>query len=194
MHNNTNIIQEAVQFLRAGDKERAYKLLQQAIRNNPEDERAWMYFSLATDDKKLQYSSLQRAIQINPKNDKTWVYLALASENTKQRLACLKRAVEINPTNTEAWNLISQVEAEANIAENKPSSGLVHTSLIVGFLSAVGWLLPIVGFPVSIVGVALGIAAWNSSKQNEAVAGVVLSIIGLIASVINAIIGASMFM
>lgn len=48
------------------------------------------------------------------------------------------------------------------------------------------------GYPVCIFGIAKGVKAWNSSKHSFAVAGVTLSIIGLVLGIINAAIGAYM--
>lgn len=50
--------------------------------------------------------------------------------------------------------------------------------------------MPLFGLPITIVGLVLGIKAWNSSKHTLAVVGVVLCIIGLVLSIISASIGA----
>ena len=59
------------------------------------------------------------------------------------------------------------------------------TSLILGIISLIAWLLPIVGVPVSLVGLIFGIKL----KYNP---GIVLNIIGLMLCVANAAIGAYM--
>lgn len=65
-------------------------------------------------------------------------------------------------------------------------------SFILGLISLVAWIIPIIGIPVSIVGIVQGVKAWNSGKHSFAVAGVTLSIIGLVLGIINASIGAYM--
>ncbi len=71
-----------------------------------------------------------------------------------------------------------------------PLEGKAKASLILGIVGLIAWLLPIVGIPVTIVGIVKGVQAWKSSKHTLAVAGVVLSIIGLVLAIINMAIGA----
>ena len=73
----------------------------------------------------------------------------------------------------------------------EPSSKAT-ASLVLGIIGLIAWFLPIVGFPVTIVGLVLGIKGMKSIKRDRAVAGVVLSIIGLVATVINSALGAIM--
>jgi hypothetical protein len=69
-------------------------------------------------------------------------------------------------------------------------SGKATTSLVLGIIGMLAWCIPIIGLPVTIVGLVFGIKSMNSSKRGMAIAGVVLNIIGLFASVVNAAIGA----
>lgn len=68
-------------------------------------------------------------------------------------------------------------------------SGFAVASMIIGILGLFAWLLPICGFPSSIVGLVFGLMSINSTKRNMAIAGIVMCAIGLIASIVNAIIG-----
>jgi hypothetical protein len=68
--------------------------------------------------------------------------------------------------------------------------GKAVASLTLGILSLVCWYLPIVGLPMTITGLVLGIKDHHSSKPGMAVAGIVTNIIGLVLSVINAAVGA----
>src|SRR5262245_11372449 len=70
--------------------------------------------------------------------------------------------------------------------------GKATASLVLGCIGMIGWLLPIIGLPVTITGLVLGIKGLNSRNNGQAVAGVTLSVIGLILSVANAAIGAYM--
>jgi len=54
------------------------------------------------------------------------------------------------------------------------------------------WFIPILGLPVQIVGLVFGVKSWHAPKRNMAVAGVVLCIIGLVLSLVNASVGAYM--
>lgn len=65
-----------------------------------------------------------------------------------------------------------------------------RTSFILGIVDTLAWLLPIVGIPVSIVGLILGILGMKSTKRWMAVVGIILSSIFLVAAIINGIIGA----
>ncbi|EGD49735.1 hypothetical protein Cpap_4177 [Ruminiclostridium papyrosolvens DSM 2782] len=65
-----------------------------------------------------------------------------------------------------------------------------RTSFILGIVDTLAWLLPIVGIPVSIVGLILGILGMKSTKRWMAVVGIILSSIFLVAAIINVIIGA----
>jgi hypothetical protein len=67
-----------------------------------------------------------------------------------------------------------------------------HRGAGMGINSLWAFLFPFLGFPVSVVGVIMGIVGYKSSKRGMALAGIILSIIGFVASVINAAIGAYM--
>ena len=55
--------------------------------------------------------------------------------------------------------------------------------LILGIASFVTWLIPLIGLPVSVVGIVL------SAKRNRNVC-LALNIIGVVLSILNAIVGA----
>lgn len=61
-------------------------------------------------------------------------------------------------------------------------------SFILGTLSMVMWVLPVVGVCTSILGISLGISV-KSSHQRVAVTGILLSTIGLLLTLINAFFG-----
>ncbi|WP_041706722.1 hypothetical protein [Ruminiclostridium cellulolyticum] len=65
-----------------------------------------------------------------------------------------------------------------------------RTSFILGIIDAVAWLLPIIGIPVSIVGLILGILGIKSTKRWMSVVGIILCTIFLVAAIINGIMGA----
>ena len=62
------------------------------------------------------------------------------------------------------------------------------TSYYVGIISLIAWLLPIIGIPVSIIGLYLGNEA-QKKGENSIRNGILFSAIGLILSIINAIAG-----
>jgi hypothetical protein len=68
--------------------------------------------------------------------------------------------------------------------------GKAVASLCLGLFGLIAWLLPIIGFPVTITGLVLGIKSLNGPRRGMATAGIVLCIIGLVITTINAAIGA----
>lgn len=74
--------------------------------------------------------------------------------------------------------------------QKKDYFGLAIASLVLGILSLLAWYFPICGLPISILALIFGIISLNSSKRGLAIAGIVLSVIGLILAVGNAAIGA----
>jgi len=71
-----------------------------------------------------------------------------------------------------------------------PSSGKATASLILGICSLFLWLCPLVGLAAAITGLVLGLQARKNQGGGMATAGVILCIIGGIASFVNAAIGA----
>ena len=72
-----------------------------------------------------------------------------------------------------------------NLHENKEEVA----GFVLGMISLIAWLLPLVGFPVSIIGVIIS-ANGVSNRKRYADAGVALNILGFIATLINSIAGA----
>jgi len=66
-------------------------------------------------------------------------------------------------------------------------------SLVLGILGAVAWLLPLFGYPINIVGLILGILAKKKRMSGMATAGIILTIIGLVLTIINSVAGAIMY-
>ena len=72
----------------------------------------------------------------------------------------------------------------------KDKRGAAIASLVLGINSLWAWLLPIAGFPVAILGLLMGIVGRKSAMKKLAMAGLILSIIGLVATIVNSAIGA----
>lgn len=64
------------------------------------------------------------------------------------------------------------------------------SGLILGILSLFCWLIPLIGAPISIIGLVRSTKGLNADNKGHGIAGLVLNIIGLIATAINFIIGA----
>lgn len=65
-------------------------------------------------------------------------------------------------------------------------------ALVLGIVSLIVWLLPLFGYPVSIIGIIMGIKSKDSNSKTFALVGLILSIIGLAITVANSAIGAFM--
>ena len=68
-------------------------------------------------------------------------------------------------------------------------SWLAAVSAIVGAIAVVGWILPVVGVPTSIIGYVLGRRATGSASRNVGLAGMGLSLAGLFLATLNAYLG-----
>jgi len=72
----------------------------------------------------------------------------------------------------------------------RTGGGKAIASLCLGLFGLIAWFLPIVGFPVTVTGLVLGIKSLNGPRNGMATAGIVLCIIGLVLSTANAAIDA----
>ncbi|GBD35606.1 hypothetical protein HRbin36_00719 [bacterium HR36] len=84
-------------------------------------------------------------------------------------------------------------QAQVLVGEKRPTGGVGGSvaALVLGIIGMVAWCLPILGFPVNLIGLILGcVYVRHAEGRGMAVAGIVLSTIGLILTVINAILGA----
>lgn len=78
-------------------------------------------------------------------------------------------------------------------AEAGSGKTMALASALLGLISMFAWLCPIAGAPISIVGLLLGIKATAGEKKAIAVAGMVMSILGLIAAVTYGYVAAKIF-
>jgi hypothetical protein len=63
-------------------------------------------------------------------------------------------------------------------------------ALVLGLIGLIAWGVPLFGFPVTIIGLILGIKGQKGKKKGIALVGMILIIIGLVATLINSSIGA----
>ena len=89
-------------------------------------------------------------------------------------------------TNTQS----PQMGTPAPMPQQDKLASKATASMVLGIIGMVAWVIPIIGFPIQIVGLVYGIKAKNSSQNGRAIAGIVLCIIGLVFSTANAIYGA----
>lgn len=63
---NTDILQQANDLFKAGDKERAGKILSDIVRLDPTNADAWYYLALCIDNKENKLNCLQKVLEIEP--------------------------------------------------------------------------------------------------------------------------------
>lgn len=63
-------------------------------------------------------------------------------------------------------------------------------SLVLGIISIIAWLLPLAGYPVTILAIVFGTKGRSSAKKGMATAGMILGIIFLVITCINSVLGA----
>jgi hypothetical protein len=71
----------------------------------------------------------------------------------------------------------------------KDKSVFAVASLVFGLCGLLAWLMPRIGFPVALLGLASGAGGYDSSRKNTAVAGLILSVIALIFTIVNWSVG-----
>lgn len=89
---------------------------------------------------------------------------------------CLNCGVMVNKTDT--TNPTTGCEKSAN------------TGFILGLISIIAWFIPLFGYPVTICGIVNSAKGLKSNEaKTKAIIGLVLSIIFLIVTLINSILG-----
>lgn len=78
------------------------------------------------------------------------------------------------------------VSSEGDASKN----GKAKVGIILGIIGLVAWIIPIIGLPVTVVGLVYSIKGMKSVKRALAITGIVLSSLGLLATIVNASFGA----
>jgi len=122
---NSNDLQQAIVFLKAGKKAEAQRLLQIVIRSNPHNETAWLWYvdTLSTDAERTQ--ALTWCLKFNPNSDAARKGLALFGARAKS----LTR-----PITDELYTpkSVSQSGKAAKVAEPEYSYGRNRTRIESG--------------------------------------------------------------
>ncbi len=63
------LLRDGLEALRAGERERAFRLLAQAVRRDPTNERAWLLLAGAVTDVEQRRNCLERVLQLNPQHE-----------------------------------------------------------------------------------------------------------------------------
>lgn len=80
-----------------------------------------------------------------------------------------------------------------NQPPQKPErKGMSIASMVLGIVGFLAWCLPILGYPVTIVGLILGICGIKRGGKGMAIAGIICCSITLVLTLINSLLGAYM--
>lgn len=74
--------------------------------------------------------------------------------------------------------------------QNPEKKGMSIASMILGIVGFFAWCIPLFGFPVTIVGLILGICGIKKGGKGMAIAGIICCVITLILTIINSALGA----
>lgn len=78
---------------------------------------------------------------------------------------------------------------ENEIEKNEKIGGKSIASFVLGLVGIIAWVLPLIGYPVTITGLILGCIARKSEKNAFSLTGIILSSITLGITLINSIMG-----
>lgn len=71
-----------------------------------------------------------------------------------------------------------------------PRRGFAIASMVLGIVGFIACCIPLLGYPVTIIGLVLGILALIKGKNGMAIAGVILCSITLLLTLANSFLGA----
>lgn len=100
--------------------------------------------------------------------------------------------MDIEPTPNPSTQVVAPVAQPQSAPVTPNGGGKAIASLVLGILGMIAWFIPIIGLPIVVVGLTLGILSRKSSRKGLALAGIILSSIGLALTLINGGIGAYM--
>ena len=70
--------------------------------------------------------------------------------------------------------------------------GMSIASMVLGIVGFIAWCLPIAGYPVTIIGIVLGVKGMKKGGKGMAIAGIIMCSITLVLTLINSILGAAL--
>ncbi|MDR0500358.1 MAG: DUF2510 domain-containing protein [Coriobacteriales bacterium] len=73
--------------------------------------------------------------------------------------------------------------------ENAKNRNFAVVSLVLGLVGIFSWCLPIAGFPISVIGLIMGINGRKSNRKGMATAGIVLCSIFLFLTIVKTVLG-----
>lgn len=124
---------------------------------------------------------------------------AAVEEKTEQVATPTEQAADVQQSVTEEEVIAVQGEIVQDTAQGMQSvvtedkKGVAIAGLVLGILSPLVWLIPLFGYPVTIVGIIMSAKGMKTSGRGMAIAGMILSIIGLVLTLGNSVLGACIY-
>jgi hypothetical protein len=85
-------------------------------------------------------------------------------------------------------------EPARNLPSQYAGSAGADLSRVLGIVSLFAWCVPIIGLPVSIVGIVAGVLTLNTIHRRTAINGIALNCLGFVLAVINSILGVLLYL
>jgi hypothetical protein len=106
-------LQRAIVAIRSGDKEAGKRLLAEVIRNDPNDETAWLWMSSVIDSDEHRRTCLERVLAINPRNETARRGLeALGRKQAEERPQVAQQSEPTPPTSSDALQQIKRIDQQ----------------------------------------------------------------------------------
>lgn len=83
-----------------------------------------------------------------------------------------------------------ELHSNQNVSNNENKKGTYGlVGMILGLCSIIAWFIPLFGYPCTILGIIFSTKGLDSENKNKALAGLILSILFLIITLINSLVG-----
>lgn len=87
--------------------------------------------------------------------------------------------------------LNGSINSSNNVEHTEKGKTQAIIGLILGLVSIVAWYIPLIGFPVTVCGIIFSAIGMKSqTNKGKAIAGLTLSIIFLVVTIVNSVLGA----
>ena len=81
-------------------------------------------------------------------------------------------------------------DKNSNREKALPENNSANTGFIFGLISIIAWILPLIGYPITICGIVFSVKGFKSkTAKTKAIIGLVLSILFLLVTLGNSILG-----
>lgn len=171
----------------AFDLDRARALVRDALRSSPTADTYYLASQVALSDEQRQ-SFLRQAVSLDPFHSAAQAALAGGAAPAPSPPPVYQPAAYTPPVGPGGYG---QPQAATPAAPNPSANTQAVAGFIIGLCMLVAWFIPLCGLPLGLTGLVLSILGMRGvgSARTQATVGLVLSILGLLAAIGNAILG-----